>query len=182
LDANAGDEGTIFEVGTGPTEESELVTRLSVLPRENAFALASISNVEDGRAGTVNKRVEYANAEGPPVGVAYLRSTTLPLSGAPLPRDAWFHVALVHSAATDQLRLFIEGRQRAVVVIEVTALPHGNEAYVSVACDGRGQRVLAGALDELRITDEAEYAADFTPPESFSRGLRAAPSPSLPSR
>ena len=62
-------------------------------------------------------RIEYANAEGPPGGVAYVRSTTLALHGTSVPRETWFHVALVHAAASRQLRLFIDGQQRAVAAV-----------------------------------------------------------------
>jgi hypothetical protein len=114
-------------------------------------------------------------------GRAFLRSTTLAI-GVALPRDSWFHVALVHTASTGEGRLFIDGRQRAVVAVEMAALPHGNDAYVSLARDGRSQRPLAGGLDELRISDVAEYVGDFTPPASFSRPPRAGQSLLLPER
>ena len=172
LDADAEAEGTIFEIGTGPPGENELVMRFSVLPRENAFALAGISSSGDEKGGSVARRVEYVNAEGPPVGVAYVRSTTLAVPGAAIPRERWFHVALVHSAVTNHLRLFVDGRQRVVVPVALDALPHGNDAYVSVGRDGRGQRPLPGALDELRMSDGVEYTADFPPPESFASLLK----------
>jgi hypothetical protein len=47
-------------------------------------------------------------------------------------------------------------------------LPPGAEAYVSIGRDGRWQRPFPGALDEVRISDHSEYAADFAPPVSFS--------------
>jgi hypothetical protein len=169
LNNNAHEEGVIFELGSGPRGENELVTRFTVLPRENAFALQSISTVADERAGAVTRRIEYANAEGPPGGVAFVRSATLALQGAPLPSETWMHVAFVHTAGSGELRLFIDGRQRAVTAAKISALPRGDEAYVSVGRDGRWQRPLSGALDELRISNHAEYTADFRPPQSFSR-------------
>jgi hypothetical protein len=179
LEPDASGEGSIFEIGSGPRAENQLVTRFSVLPQENAFALACVSSVAD-ETGVVTGRIEYANPEGPPGGVAFLRSASLALRGAPLPREIWFHVALVHDAATGELRLFVDGRQRAVAAVKIMALPHGDEAYVSIGRDGLWQRPLPGALDELRISDHAVYAGDFAPPASFSPlhdGARLSPAP-----
>ena len=173
LDADAGDEGnegTILEIGTGPRGTSELATRFSVLPRENAFALACVESEAHGIA----KRVGFPNPAGPPGGVAWLRTVTLALSGAPMPRGAWFHVALVHLAASGELRLFLDGRRCAAAVTKVTALPRGAESYLSIGRDGAAGRRLRGALDELRVSDEAVYAGDFSPPGSFSPVLPSA--------
>jgi hypothetical protein len=165
LDSGAGEEGTIFEIGSGPRGENELVTRFSVVPRENAFLFAGLTA---GDSTTTARRVEYANAEGPPVGMAFLHSATL-AAPEPLPRDRWFHVALAHAGTAGELRLFVDGKGVAVSRVKLLALPHGEEAYVSVGRDGRWQRPLAGALDELRISDDVVYTGNFTPPASFSR-------------
>jgi hypothetical protein len=166
LDADARDEGTIFEIGAGPRGENDLLTRFSVLPGEKAFVFAGLSSVSG--SGTVGRRVEFANPQGPPAGIAELRSTTL-ASRSALPRDRWFHVALSHVSTSHELKLWIDGKLAAVSPAEVLPLPHGEEAYVSVGRDGRWQRPLAGALDELRISDSVVYTADFPPPASFSR-------------
>jgi hypothetical protein len=169
LNRDATEEGTLFEVGSGPRGENQLVTRFSAVPRENAFALSYLSPVAGHAAGDAAGRIEFANPEGPPRGIAYARSTSLALNGPALPRDAWFHVALVHTAASGELRLFVDGKQRAVAAADIMALPHGDEAYVSVGRDGRWQRPLSGAMDELRISDHAVYTTDTTAPVSFSR-------------
>jgi hypothetical protein len=180
INRDALEEGVIFEIGTGPRGENDLLTRFSVLPRENAFALAGISNDPDAAQGLVTRRIEYANPEGPPSGVAFLRASTLALGGFALPRDRWSHVALVHVAAAGELRLFVDGRVRAVAAAKFNALPYGEEGYVSIGRDGRWGRPVAGAIDELRISDHAVYPAEFTPPGSFSRmhdGTRRASAP-----
>ncbi len=177
-DLDTGDEdneATILEVGTGPRGKSELVTRFSVLPRENAFALACLESEAHGIA----KRVEFPNPAGPPGGVAWRRTVTLALSGAPMPRGAWFHVALVHVAASGELSLFLDGRRCAVAFTKITALPRSAESYLSIGHDGAAGRRLRGALDELRVSDDAVYAGDFSPPGSFSpvlpRAVRGTP-------
>lgn len=173
LDAGAASEGVIYEIGAGPRGENELVTRFSVLPAENAFALTGLASA--ATPGAVARRIEFPNPEGPPPGVANLETVTLALtSGAQLPRETWVHVALVHRAAAGELQLFLDGKSRAVARTQRLALPRGEEAYLSLGRDGRWGRALAGAIDELRVSDHAAYAADFPPPGSFSRVNRAA--------
>src|SRR5205085_12366893 len=74
LDAGATDEGVIFEIGAGPRGENELLTRFTVLPRENAFALTFLSTTP----GVESKRVEHPNPAGPPATVLYVHTATLP--------------------------------------------------------------------------------------------------------
>jgi hypothetical protein len=168
LDRNASAEGTLLEIGSGAPGETRLLTRLSVVPQEDAFALVSLSPSPDEASGVVTNRIEYPNPEGPPSGMAFVRTTTLALAGGALPRATWFHVALVHTAESGAIRLFIDGRQQAVAALNVMALPHGGEAYVSIGCDARWQTPLPGAVDELRISDHAVYTTDFAIPPSFS--------------
>jgi hypothetical protein len=167
LDAAANGEGTIFEIGSGPRGENDLLTRFSVLPRENAFSFTALAPMAD--PGGLARRIDFPNPEGPPGGVAFVRSTTLALPGAPLPRDRWIHVALMHVAAVHELRLAVEGKIVAVSPVQLMALPRGDEAYVSIGRDGRWSRMLAGTLDELRISDDVVPAGDFPPPGSFSK-------------
>jgi hypothetical protein len=174
LNADAAEQGTLFEIGSGPRGENELVTRLTVSPRESAFVLASLTPVSDQNSGMPGRRVEFPNPEGPPGGAAYLQSTTLALNGSTLPRDTWFHVAIVYSRAKSEVSVFVDGRKRGVASLRMMALPRGTEAYVSIGRDGRWQRALPGAIDELRISDRAVYANDFPPPASFSRLLNGA--------
>ena len=169
-------EGVVFEIGAGPRGENELVTRFSVLPTENAFALTHLSAAA---SGAVAKRVEFPNPAGPPPGSASIETATLPVGDGQLPRESWCHVALVHSAAAGELRLFVDGKNRAVARLKMVALPRDDEAYVSVGRDGRWGRALPGAIDELRVSDVAVYRADFTPPASFSR-LHNGSRPSAP--
>ncbi len=169
LDAAATEEGVVFEIGAGHAGGDELVTRWSVLPREQAFALASLGASPAG----VAKRVEFPNPEGPPAGVAWLQTATLTSGGAKLPRDTWFHVALVHEVASQQLRLFLEGRLVAAAGAQIISLPRRNRAQVAIGRDGVGGRVLAGAIDELRVSDRAVYGENFTPPGSFAVATKA---------
>lgn len=164
LDPTASDEGVIFEIGTGPRGADDFVTRFSVLPRENAFALSCLVSAPTGLA----RRVEFANPAGPPGGVAWRHAATLALGDARLPRAGWFHVALVHDGLKRELRLFIEGRPLAVAALAFRALPRGDQAYLAFGRGGDGRHVLAGAIDELRVGDHAIYGQLFTPPASLA--------------
>ena len=178
LDAGAQEPGVIFEVGSGPRGENDLVTRFSVVPAENAFGFTSVGSAPTVPIGA--RRIAHVSADGPAGGTWFSQTATLPLTGASLPRERWFHVALVHSAALNRLALYLDGRRSAVAAAGGTALPRGEEAYVSVGRDGRWQQPVSGAIDELRVSSSAEYAADFTPPGSFSRlhnGRRPRPAP-----
>jgi hypothetical protein len=161
LDAGAEHEGTLFEVGSGLRGADDPVTRFSVLPQENAFAIASLSLTAGESTALGTRRVEFANPEGPPGGIAFVQSTTLAMNGTTLPRATWFHVALVHAAAAGGVRLFVDGRQRAVARLKMDPLPRSDEAYACIGCDRRGARPFAGAIDELRISNHAEYTRDF---------------------
>lgn len=163
LEGGAAAEGVIFEIGSGPPGANELVTRFSVLPRENAFVLSGIGPVRPGDAESVGPRIEFSDPAGPPDGVARLEQATLNLAGTALPGRQWFHVALVHDVAEGALRLFLDGRVAAVAPARLMALPRGPAAYLALGCDGRRARVLAGAIDELRVSDHAGYTRDFTP-------------------
>lgn len=168
LDPTASDEGVIFEIGTGPRGANDFVTRFSVLPRENAFVFSCLVSAPTGLA----PRVEFANPEGPPSGVAWRHVATLAWGDLKAPRAGWFHVALVHDRLKRELRLFIEGRPLAVAALAFRPLPRGEQAYVEIGRAGDGRHVLAGAIDELRVSDHAVYDRMFTPPASLVEKAR----------
>lgn len=179
LDPRATDEGVIYEVGVGLREGDAFVTRFSVVPRDNAFVFAGLAAVASSAHAALARRVEFPNPSGPPAGEAELHQTTLALTDAALPRDRWFHVALVHRGAAREVRLFVDGRSRAVAAVSVVTLPPGDRGYVSIGTDALGERPWRGALDELRVSDEAVYGADFTPPASFTSESERARQPAV---
>lgn len=135
-------EGVVLEIGSGPRGENERVTRLSLHPAEARFELWN-----------------------EPSGVRL----ALPTDRAAL-AGGWAHHAFVYDAARGELRHYADGRRQGEPVAgRLAPLPPGDEDYLSVGRDGRWQRPLAGALDELRISDAQVYAADFAAPASFAR-------------
>jgi hypothetical protein len=167
LDASAREEGVIFEAGIGAEKPTPVVTRFSVLPGENAFALTTVRPAAAGADGLDLKRVEVAATDGPVGAHVALQTVTFELGPFPLPRSGWFHVALAHRAADGVTVLFIDGRRRAGAVVAMAPLPEAGTMYAMIGCDARGGRLLAGCLDELRICTGLVYTADFRPPGSF---------------
>jgi hypothetical protein len=161
LESDAPGEGVIFEIGATPRGTGDLITRLSVLPREQSFVLAGLAPVSDGPGASLAPRVEFANPEGPPGGVAQRFSATL-LSRRPLPRGVWFHAAIVHREGS--LHLWVDGRHCATTGVELLPLPRSDDGYVSLGGDDLGQHAFPGRIDELRVCDHA-----LTPEEMADR-------------
>lgn len=134
-------EGVVFEVGAGPRGENDVVTRLQFAPAAGEFALF---NQPSGTS--VRLRTDPAAL-----------------------RAGWTHCAFVYDAARGEIRHYLGGRRISAAPARLQPLPEGPEDYFSLGRDGVWGRPLAGALDEVRISDHAVYAADFTPPGSFSR-------------
>jgi hypothetical protein len=142
-DPEAAGEGVLFEVGSGPRGENERVTRLSLHPAQARFQLRN-----------------------EPSGLLL----SVPTDPQALRGGAWTHFAFVHDTSTGQLRHYVDGRLHGEPMpARLAPLPPGDEDYLSIGRDGLWQRPLAGALDELRVLDEARYRADFAPPASFTR-------------
>ncbi|MBL9208427.1 MAG: LamG domain-containing protein, partial [Opitutaceae bacterium] len=142
-------EGVVFEVGSGPRGENDVVTRLSFDPAANEFRLFN-----------------------QPAGV----TARLPTDRAKLLRE-WTHCAVVYDAARGEVRHYLDGRLKATVAARLAALPEGKEDYVSLGRDAVWGRPLAALLDEVRISDEALYREAFPVPGSFSRRYSAPPAP-----
>jgi hypothetical protein len=150
LDPGAAGEGVLLELGSGPRGGEAPVTRLSLHPAEGRFEL-------------VNTPSETRLA--------------IPTDAGAL-ADAWAHVAFAYDAQRGVLRHFVDGRlQGAPLRVRLAPLPPGAGDYASIGRDGRWERPLPGAVDELRVSDAALYAADFAPPGSLSRRAGAPPPP-----
>jgi hypothetical protein len=82
-------------------------------------------------------------------------------SSSAIPHDEWVHCAIVRSSGTQYL--FVNG---------VGVAPAANPDYITttsglnIGRDGQLGRYLNGYIDELRITNTAEWTANFTPPTS----------------
>ncbi len=140
INDNSNDNGTIFEIGSGPRGENNYVTRLSLDLSENVFKLFN----------------QPAESE-----------VIIPTE---LNRDNWDHVAFVYSANDKKLMHFVNGKlideQNEIVM---KALEPGNEDYMSIARDRIWENPLPGKIDELRFSEGCVYLTEFDPPKSFSR-------------
>ncbi|MEX2168555.1 MAG: LamG-like jellyroll fold domain-containing protein [Pirellulales bacterium] len=135
-------DSVVFEIGSGPRGENEVVTRLTLGGDAHQFTLTN----------------QAASAV-----------VQIPTAGEHLNDGAWHHVAFVYSAGDNRLQHWLDGQlQAAPAPVELASLPRGNEAYMSVGRDGVWQRPLAGKLDELRFSRGKRYTSNFNPPASFS--------------
>lgn len=141
--------GVVFELGSGPRGENEVVTRLSLHAGAGEFQFV---NQPSGTAARLKTNVER------------------------LGRD-WTHCAFVYEAARGELRHYLNGALQSQAAASLLPLPEGEEDYFSVGRDGVWGRPLAGSLDELRVSDVALYQAPFSAPGSFSRHTGRPPKP-----
>ena len=147
LDTSPAESGVIFEIGTGPRGENDVVTRLALNARADGLNFFN----EPG-AGKVE----------------------LPFASGALVEGTWHHLALVHRSG--ELQWFLDGRAQGTGrSVRVASLAKGEEDYISLGRDGRWGQPLAGALDEVRFSDSADYAQDFVPASHAS--VRAAREP-----
>ncbi len=135
--------GVVFELGTGPRGENDVVTRLAVDVKGGAFIL-----------------------ENQPAGV----TLRIPSSATALAdTEGWHHHAFCHDVRSGRLTHYVDGRrQQAAPAVALKRLPPGDEDYLSVGRDAKWARPLPGLLDELRFSRGVVYAAEFAPPGSLA--------------
>ena len=154
-DAPAAGEAVVFEIGTGPRGENDLVTRLTWSADRSHFVL---TNQPSGAA------IEIPTVAAAPTGA----SPTDAVSPGTVPTADWRHYAFTYDSATNQLSHYVDGTlqpqpetQPPAAALE--ALPAGDEAYFILASDGLFSRPLTGLLDEFRVSRGLVYTADFAP-------------------
>lgn len=168
LDAGAAGEGALLHVDTAA--HAELFTRISVLPAENAFVVRGpATRPARDAAFAAPAVIELPNPAGPPALRARIETATLAVAPGTLPRDTWFHVAIVHERAAGEVRLFLDGQPRAVAALALDPLPFEKNG-VSLGAGWDGRAVLHGAIDELRVSDIVVYQRAFAPPTGFASG------------
>ncbi len=146
--SRAAKQGIVYELGSGPRGENYVITQLSLLQDRGGFELV---NQPSGTTLFISSNRADLQAGG-----------------------GWHHYAFVYDAKQQQLRHYVDGvLQSLPEKVRFTSVPHGDEAYLSIGRDAVWKRPLPGALDEMRISDDQVYRADFKPPAT----LALAPSP-----
>lgn len=134
-------EGTVYEIGSGPRGENELLTRLALAP------------------GAAEFRLYHRGAA--PIGI--------PTNRAAVRSGRWVHLAFTYTAAEKQIRHSVDGvLQPLPAKALLQALEEGEEAYLTLGRDARFERPLPGRIDEMRVSDTVVYTGAFPPPGSFS--------------
>jgi len=139
-----GTDGVVFEVGTGPRGDSQVITQLALTPDNRRFILVN--------------QPTHTRLVIPTDGTALAPGSTV-----------WRHLAFVYSHHDGKLRHYVDGKEqtpprRALL----KSLPPGSEAYFSLGRDGLWQKPLQGRIDELRFSAGVLYSQSFTPPSSLS--------------
>jgi len=138
-DEDQAGEAVVFEIGTGPRGENDVVTQLRWAADKSSFTLINQPS-----------------------------ATSVEIPSAAASAD-WQHYAFTYDAAASRLRHFVGGKLQAMPEqAELAALPSGDESYFSLGRDGLWRNPLRGALDEVRFSRGQVYTADFEPPASFA--------------
>ncbi|MCY3966221.1 MAG: hypothetical protein OXG83_14390, partial [Acidobacteria bacterium] len=135
-------EAVVFEIGTGPRGENDVVTRLTWSADRSHFIL-------------VNQ----------PAGASIDIPTATTADATP----TWHHYAFTYNATADQLRHYVDGTlQPLPPPTTLVALPEGEEAYFALGTDALWNHRLTGLLDEFRVSRGLVYTTDFDPPATFA--------------
>ena len=138
-DSAGNSEAVVFEIGSGPRGESDVVTRLSWSADRSTFVLSNQAS-----ATTLEIQTDYA---------------------APV----WRHYAFTYDAAQDQVRHYVDGKLQSLPAkANLAALPAGDEAYFTIGRDGMWNNPLRGSLDEFRVSRGVVYDGEFESPASFA--------------
>ncbi|MXX63220.1 MAG: LamG domain-containing protein [Holophagales bacterium] len=134
-------EAVVFEIGTGPRGENDIVTQLSWSADRSHFTLVN-------QPGGASIDIPTADPDATPT---------------------WRHYAFTYDATTDQLRHYVDGAlQPLSPPTALEALPEGDEAYFTLGTDALWNHRLTGLLDEFRVSRGLVYTADFDPPATFA--------------
>ena len=140
-----GAEAVVFELGSGPRGENDIVTRLTWSADGSRFVLV---NQPAGAAIEIPTAATATTTHATPT---------------------WRHYAFTYDATADQLRHYVDGAlQPLPSPATLAALPAGDEAYFTLGTDGLFARPLTGLLDEFRVSRGLVYTADFDPPATFA--------------
>lgn len=133
------ENGTVFEIGTGPRGENEIVTFLKLNKEQNQFI---IYNQPNGNTLYLPTNLKHQN---------------------------WQHVVFMYNATKLELTHYVNGNLISKSEnIRIEKLPQGDEDYFSVGRNGIWEEPLSGIIDELRFSEGNIYSENFSVPESFS--------------
>lgn len=132
-------DGVVFEIGTGPRAENNMITSLTLNKNQDTFILfnqPSGSNVE------LNTQLAF---------------------------EEWNHVTFVYSSKANTLKHYVDGKLVSTAEgVNLKALAAGEEDYMSIGRDGKWGRPLQGVIDEMRFAEGMVYTSDFNTPSSFA--------------
>lgn len=139
-------EGVLLALGPA---NGEPVLRLSVLPAEESFLLAGLSQLHERGPQPPGRTREFADPSGPPH-QRFREVTVLLTPAGRLPRGRWFHLHWRHDEA-GTLRLTLDGRDAAAAMSRLTDPPRGAGLHLTLGGDGQGGRPWPGVIAGVAI-------------------------------
>lgn len=133
------DEGTVFEIGTGPRGENDKVTLLTLDQKSKQFIFFNYPS----NSITLSTELELT---------AWSHYAFVYSSGKN-ELNHFVNGKLISSASK----------------VRFDKLEVGEEDYMSIARNGMWENPLQGKIDELRFSEGQVYSDEFNPPKSFSR-------------
>ncbi len=132
--------GVIFEIGSGPRGENELITKLSFNSYSSIFYFINEPS---------KSKINIA-------------------SSSKLNTGEWHHIAFTYISKTNLLIHYVDGKLISTIKnVKLQSLPEGDEDYFCIGTDALWQNPLTAKIDELRLCEGTVYKSDFTPPNSF---------------
>ncbi len=131
-------DGVVFEIGSGPRGENNIITQLRLSKDKSKFILVN---------QPTNSEVSI-NTE--------------------LHQNQWQHLVFSYNSDKNAITHFVDGKIIYEVVQEIEALPAGDEDYMCLGKNAKWESSLQGKIDELRFSEGIVYKAKFSPPASFA--------------
>ncbi|MDQ7817956.1 MAG: LamG-like jellyroll fold domain-containing protein [Melioribacteraceae bacterium] len=135
-----GNDGVVFEIGSGPRGENDKITSLMLNSDLKTFILRN----------------------QPTNNIIKINSISFSV------KTEWSHVSFVYSSKDRIIYHYVDGKLiSSTKNVTIKPLPVGEEDYMSIGRDGSWKYPLQGTLDELRFCEGQVYTSEFNPPESF---------------
>lgn len=136
-----GNDGVVFEIGSGPRGENNKVTSLLLGADLKTFILRNQPNNNIIKINSISFSV----------------------------KTEWSHVSFVYSSKDRIIYHYVDGKLiSSTKNVTIKPLPVGEEDYMSVGRNGLWKNPFQGKIDELRFSEGKVYLSEFEPPQSFA--------------
>ncbi|MFC2084253.1 LamG domain-containing protein [Bacteroidota bacterium] len=135
-------DGIVFEIGTGPRGENDIVTNMKLNMDLDSF---TIYNHSSGNTAVLDTKLEM---------------------------NKWHHIAFTYESAKHEIKHYVDGKLLSLQRFRIKLLPVGDEDYMCIGRDRSWNRPLQGKIDELRFSKGLVYKTEFEVPKSFAPPMK----------